>query len=169
MPVQEAGPLLKAPPVGAQVDGVRHEPPVAIGANHQLPDVLSKLPLGDVSGADVEDSFPDDPPIRTTYRRPPRTSTRQRVTQPAQSRRGGQANREKRGGCSERNFTPTGDSDAGTDKAADMTSTAKEHPVVAVLCCGGGGGLMVAKGLVTLRGATGHDKRALECDRVRAD
>ena len=47
-----------------------------------------------------------------------------------------------------------------------MTSAAKEHPVVAVLCCGGGGGLMAAKGLVTVRGATGHDKRALECDRV---
>ena len=38
--------------------------------NHQLPDALSRLPIGDTPGADVDDSFPDDSSTRTTCRGP---------------------------------------------------------------------------------------------------
>ena len=34
--------------------------------NHQLPDALSRLPIGDAPGVDFDDSFPDDSSIRTT-------------------------------------------------------------------------------------------------------
>ena len=40
------------------------------GANHQLPDALSRLPIGDAPGADVDGSFPDDSSTRTTYKGP---------------------------------------------------------------------------------------------------
>ena len=42
------------------------------GANHQLPDALSRLPLSDEPGTDVDDSFPDDSSTRITYRGPRR-------------------------------------------------------------------------------------------------
>ena len=61
-------------------------------------------------------------------------------------------------------FTPGRAVDAGAEKSA-TTSAAEKHPVVVVFCCGGGGGLMAAKELVTVKGATDHDWRALECVR----
>lgn len=68
--VREPGSLGEAPPVGDQVDGVRHGPPVATGGNHQLPDALSRLPLSDAPGTDIDNSFPDGPSTKTTYRGP---------------------------------------------------------------------------------------------------
>ena len=40
------------------------------GAKHQLPDALSRLPIGDTQGVDIDDSFPGDSSARTTYRGP---------------------------------------------------------------------------------------------------
>ena len=40
------------------------------GPQHRLPDALSRLPIADAPGADVDDSFPDDSSTWTTYRGP---------------------------------------------------------------------------------------------------
>ena len=37
---------------------------MATGANNQMPDLLSRPPLSDVPGADIDDPFPDDSPSR---------------------------------------------------------------------------------------------------------
>ena len=39
-----------------------------LGVNHQRPDALSRLPIEDAPGADVDDSFPDESSTRTIYR-----------------------------------------------------------------------------------------------------
>lgn len=38
------------------------------GANHQLPDAVSRLPIGDTQAGDAGDSFPHDSFTRNTYR-----------------------------------------------------------------------------------------------------
>ena len=40
------------------------------GANNQIMDALSRLPLNDAPGTDIDNSFPDDSSTRTTYRGP---------------------------------------------------------------------------------------------------
>ena len=62
-------------------------------------------------------------------------------------------------------FTPGRAAGADIERAATIPAT-EEYPVAVVLCCRGGGGLMVANGLVAVKGATDHDWRALECVRA---
>ena len=135
------------------------------GANHQLPDALSRLPLGDAPGTDIDDSFPDDYSTRTTYRGP-----RGPVLEGVLLSELGADEVDKPTGKNAAVeasviFTPGRAADADTERAAIMFAT-EERPVAVVLCCGGGGGLMAAKGLVAVKGATDHDWRALECVRA---
>ena len=150
--VQESGPLVEAPPVGAQADGVRHGPPLATGCKSPAPgNSIEAAAERHAPGTDIDDSFSDDSSTKTTSRGP-----RGPVIDGVLLSELGTDEVEKPTGknaavTASVIFIPDRAADADIERAG-MTPAAEEHPVVVMFCCGGGVVLWRRKGCLQSKG-----------------
>ena len=107
-------------------------------ANHQLADALSRLPLSDAPGTDIDDSFPVDSSTRTTYRGPRGPVLHGVLLSELGADEVDKPTGKKAAVTANVFFTLGRAADADIERAA-MTPATEEHPVAVVLCCGGGG------------------------------